>query len=129
MDRAAEDRKFGSGCSRGQGRKRHATGKPAGAGESAVGPVVTTLNKILAAAGVVLLLGGLWLGFRSVSASGTNCGSAFQPAAGITPMDCDGRLERSATLVAIVVGLGVLCVAGSVVVKVVRDRAKQRVAL
>lgn len=70
---------------------------PAKAGVS-----VTTVNKILAVAGVVLLLGGLTLGFRSISASGTNCGSVFQPAAGITPMACDSKLNSSSTIVTLV---------------------------
>lgn len=90
---------------------------PAGTG---VG--MTTLNKILIIAGVALLLGGVALGFRSVSASGTDCGSVFQPAAGITPMACDGRLNSSGTLVTLVLVAGGLCLAAALTVKVVRDR-------
>ena len=84
--------------------------------------VVTTLNKILALAGAVLLLGGLMLGFRSVSSGGADCGSAFQPAGGVTPMACDSALNRSGTLVTIVLSAGVLCLIAAVTVKVVRDK-------
>jgi uncharacterized membrane protein len=89
---------------------------------SGAGIAVTTLNKILAAAGVVLLLGGILLGFRSVTAGGMDCGSAFQPAAGITPMACDNALNSAVTLVTIVVGAGVLCLIAAAAVKVVRDK-------
>jgi hypothetical protein len=92
--------------------------------ESGVGAIVTTLNKILAIAGVALLVGGLALGFRSVSAGGTDCGSAFQPAAGITPMACDGRLNSSATLVAVVMIAGAICLIGAIALKYVRDRTR-----
>jgi hypothetical protein len=83
---------------------------------------VTTVNKILIIAGVALLLGGVLLGFRSVSAAGTDCGSVFQPAGGITPMACDGSLNSSSTLVTVVFVLGALCLVAAVTVKVVRDR-------
>ena len=92
---------------------------PAGTG---VGTVMTTLNKILGVAGVVLLLGGLGLGFRAVSADATSCGSVFQPARGITPMACDGRLNNSATLVTVLMIVGGLAVAGAIALKVIRDR-------
>ncbi|GAA0949117.1 hypothetical protein GCM10009554_47410 [Kribbella koreensis] len=83
---------------------------------------MTAINKILIAAGVILLLGGLGLGFRSVSATGTDCGSVFQPAAGITPMACDARLNNSGTLVTLILVAGGLCLAAALTVKVVRDR-------
>jgi hypothetical protein len=89
---------------------------------SGAGVAVTTLNKILGIAGVAVLLGGVLLGFRSVSAGGTNCGSAFQPAAGITPMACDNALNGAGTLVTIVISAGVLCLIAAVTVKVVRDK-------
>jgi hypothetical protein len=89
---------------------------------SDAGTVVTTLNKILAVAGVLLVLGGLALGFRAVSAGGTNCGSAFQPAPGITPMACDNKLNGSGTLVAVVISAGVLALIAAATVKVVRDK-------
>ena len=100
------------------GQSGHAVGIPAEAG---VG--MTTANKILSIAGVVLLLGGVLLGFRSVSAAGVNCGSVFQPAGGITPMACDGRLDNSSTLVTLVLVAGALCLAAAFTVKVVHDRA------
>jgi multisubunit Na+/H+ antiporter MnhC subunit len=91
------------------------------------GLIVITLNKILGAAGVVLLLGGALLGLRSVSAAGADCGSAFQPAGGITPMACDNALNSAATLAAVVIGAGVLCLIAAVTIKVVRDRARAKV--
>ena len=89
---------------------------------SGAGIAVTTLNKILAAAGVLLVLGGVALGFRSVSAGGTDCGSAFRPAAGITPMACDNALNGAGTLVTIVISAGALCLIAAAAVKVVRDK-------
>ncbi|MGC4943595.1 hypothetical protein [Kribbella sp. DT2] len=80
------------------------------------------MNKILATAGVVLLLVGLGLGFRSVSSGGVDCGSAFSPAGGITPMACDGKLNNSVTLVTIVIAAGVLALVAGLVLKLVRDR-------
>jgi hypothetical protein len=89
---------------------------------SGAGIVVTTLNKILAIAGVIITLGGVALGFRSVSAGGTVCGSAFQPAAGITPMACDNALNGAGTLVTIVISAGLLCLIAAAAVKVVRAK-------
>ena len=88
--------------------------------ETGVG--VTTVNKVLIIAGVALLLGGVLFGFRSLSAAGTDCGSVFQPAAGITPMACDGRLNNSSTLVAVIMVAGALCLVAALTVKVVRNR-------
>ena len=89
---------------------------------SGAGLTVTTLNKILAIAGALLVAVGVLLGFRSVSAAGTDCGSAFQPAAGITPMACDNALNGSGTLVTIVISAGALCLIAAIAVKVVRDK-------
>jgi hypothetical protein len=89
---------------------------------SGAGLTVTTLNKILAIAGAALLLGGVLLGFRSVSSGGADCGSTFQPAAGITPMACDNALNGAATLVTIVMSAGAVCLIAAVAVKLVRDR-------
>jgi hypothetical protein len=83
---------------------------------------MTAVNKILIIAGVALLLGGVGLGFRSVSATEVDCGSVFQPAGGITPMACDGRLNSSSTLVTLVLVAGGLCLAVALTVKVIRDR-------
>jgi len=85
---------------------------------------MTTLNKILGFAGAALLLVGVLLGFRSVSSGGTDCGSAFQPAAGITPMACDSALNGAGTLVTIVISAGVLFLVAAATVKVVRDKAR-----
>jgi hypothetical protein len=90
--------------------------------DTSVGGLVTTLNKILAIAGVGLLLGGLALGFRSVSVGATACGSVFTPAGGITPMACDGRLNNAATLVTVIMVLGAVSLAAAITLKVVRDR-------
>jgi hypothetical protein len=93
---------------------------------SGAGQTVTALNKVLGVAGVVLLLGGALLGFRTVSASGTNCGSAFRPAAGITPMACDNALNGASTLTTIVIIAGVLCLIAAVAVKVLHDRSQEK---
>lgn len=87
---------------------------------------MTALNKVLGAAGVVLLLGGALLGFRTVSASGANCGSAFRPAAGITPMACDNALNGASTLTTVVIIAGVLCLIAAVAIKVLRDRTQEK---
>jgi hypothetical protein len=103
----------------------HAVGMPTTV--SGAGRAVITLNRILGGTGVVLLLVGVLLGFRTVSASGTQCGSAFRPAAGITPMACDTALSGASTLTIVVLIAGVLCLIGSVAIKVVRDRTHQQV--
>ena len=90
---------------------------------SGAGFPVTTLNKILAIAGALLVLGGVLLGFRSVSTAGAVCGAPFNPAAGITPMACDNALNSASTLVTIVISAGALCLVAAVAVKVVRDKA------
>jgi hypothetical protein len=95
---------------------------------SGSGVTVVSLNKILGAAGLLLLAGGALLGFRSVSASGTDCGSAFRPAAGITPMACDNALNGAGTLTIVVMSAGVLCLIAAVAVKVIRDRTQQQVS-
>ena len=89
---------------------------------SRAGLAVTMLNKILGSAGVVLVFAGVLLGFRSVSSAGADCGSSFQPAAGITPMTCDNALNRASTLVTIVISAGALCLIAAITVKVVRGK-------
>ena len=86
-----------------------------------------SLNKILGAAGLVLLAGGALLGFRSVSESGTDCGSAFQPAGGITPMACDNALNGAGTLTIVVMSAGVLCLIAAGALKVIRDRTQEKI--
>lgn len=91
------------------------------------GPVV--LTRILGLIGVVLILAGVVFGFRSVSAAGTDCGSAFQPAAGITPMDCDSRLNGAGIDVALLTGAGVIVGAAGMTIRIVSDRrARSRIA-
>ena len=91
------------------------------------GLTVITLNKIIGAAGLVLLAGGALLGFRSVSASGTDCGSAFQPAGGITPMACDNALNGASTLTIVVMSAGVLCLVVAGALKVIRVRTQEKI--
>ncbi|TCC28240.1 hypothetical protein E0H58_03545 [Kribbella speibonae] len=91
------------------------------------GVTVISLNKILGVAGLVLLIGGGLLGFRSVSESGTDCGSAFQPAGGITPMACDNALNGAGTLTTVLMSAGALCLIAAVAIKVIHNRAKEKV--
>jgi hypothetical protein len=88
---------------------------------------VGSLNRILGGAGVVLLVIGALLGFRTVSASGTSCGSAFRPAAGITPMACDNALNGAGTLTTVVISAGVLCLIAAVAIKMIRGRAADKI--
>lgn len=84
------------------------------------GPVV--LTRLLGLIGVVLILTGVVFGFRSVSVAGTDCGSAFQPAGGITPMDCDSRLNSAGADVALLTGSGVIIGAAALTLRMVSDR-------
>lgn len=92
------------------------------------GVTVISLNKILGVAGLVLLVGGALLGFRSVSESGTDCGSAFQPAGGITPMACDNALNGAGTLTTVLMSAGALCLIAAVAIKVIRTRTQEKVS-
>jgi hypothetical protein len=80
------------------------------------------LSKVLGAVGVVLLIAGVVFAVRPVTVDGRSCGSVFQPDKGITPMQCDPRLDSRGNLV---VGLGIggvaLTLAGFAVAAV-RDR-------
>jgi hypothetical protein len=84
--------------------------------------VQVVLTKILSVIGVALILAGVVVGFRSVSAEGTDCGSAFQPAAGITPMACDDRLDGAGVDVALLAGAGAIVGAAGITIRIVRDR-------
>ncbi|MFB6719117.1 hypothetical protein ACFCV3_03110 [Kribbella sp. NPDC056345] len=95
-----------------------AVGMPSRAGAD----IVTALNRVLGVAGVAVLLAGIALGFRSVSSSGTNCGSAFRTAAGITPMTCDSALSNAGTLVTVVIAAGVALLVGALAVKKISAR-------
>ncbi len=61
------------------------------------------LSKALGAVGVILLIAGVVFAIRPVTVDGRDCGSVFQPEKGITPMQCDPRLEDRSTMV---IGLG-----------------------
>jgi hypothetical protein len=80
------------------------------------------LSKVLGAVGVVLLIAGVVFAVRPLTVDGRSCGSVFQPDKGITPMQCDSRLDTRGNVVA---GLGVggvaLTLAGFAVAAV-RDR-------
>jgi hypothetical protein len=80
------------------------------------------LTKILGLIGVALILAGVAIGFRSESVAGTDCGSAFLPAAGITPMACDSLLNGAGRDVAWLVGAGVIVGAAGITIRIVRDR-------
>jgi hypothetical protein len=80
------------------------------------------LNKILGAAGLVLLAAGLVFAFRPVSVDGVNCGSVFQPATGITPMDCDNRVADRERVALMLGGAGLVVGAMSIGIAMLRDR-------
>jgi hypothetical protein len=80
------------------------------------------LNKILGAAGLVLLAAGLVFAFRPVSVDGVNCGSVFQPATGITPMDCDNRVADRERVALMLGGAGLIGGVMSIGIARLRDR-------
>ena len=80
------------------------------------------LNKILGGAGLVLLAAGLVFAFRPVSVNTINCGSVFQPATGITPMDSDNRVADRERLTAMLGGAGLVGGVMSIGIAVLRDR-------
>ena len=80
------------------------------------------LNKILGGAGLVLLAAGLVFAFRSVSVNGINCGSVFQPATGITPMDCDNRVADRERVALMLGGPGLVVGVMSIGIATLRDR-------
>jgi hypothetical protein len=85
------------------------------------------LSKVLGAVGVVLLIAGVVFAVRPVTVDGRGCGSVFQPDKGITPMQCDPRLNTRGNLV---VGLGtggIALMLTGFAVAAVRDR-RTRVA-
>lgn len=84
------------------------------------------VSKALGVLGTTLLVAGLALGFRPVSAAGGNCGSVFDPAAGITPMACDARLENSGRIVAGLVVVGIIAIVAAMVLVSRRDRQLSR---
>jgi hypothetical protein len=80
------------------------------------------LNKILGAAGLVLLAAGLVFAFRPVSVNGVNCGSVLQPATGITPMDCDNRVADRERVALMLGGAGLVGGVMSIGIAMLRDR-------
>jgi hypothetical protein len=60
--------------------------------------------------------------FRPVSVNGVNCGSVFQPATGITPMDCDNRVADRERVALILGGAGLVVGATSIGIAMLRDR-------
>ncbi|MEV0286406.1 MULTISPECIES: hypothetical protein [unclassified Kribbella] len=85
------------------------------------------LSRVLGAVGVVLLIAGVVFAVRPVTVDGRDCGSVFQPDKGITPMQCDPRLDARGD---VVVGLGtggVALMLTGFAVAAVRDR-RTRVA-
>jgi hypothetical protein len=80
------------------------------------------LSKVLGAVGVVLLIAGVVFAVRPVVVDGRSCGSVFQPDKGITPMQCDPRLDGRGN---VVVGFGtggVALMLAGFAVAAVRDR-------
>jgi hypothetical protein len=83
------------------------------------------LSKVLGAVGVVLLIAGVVFALRPVTVDDRDCGSVFQPDKGITPMQCDPRLDSRGT---VVVGLGtggIALMLTGFAVAAVRDRRTQ----
>jgi hypothetical protein len=80
------------------------------------------LNKILGAVGTVLLVVGVVLAVRPVHAGGDGCGSVFRPNEGITPMQCDARLDSRTILVTGFGAGGVALVATALTLATIRDR-------
>jgi hypothetical protein len=80
------------------------------------------LNKVLGVAALVLLAAGSVFALRPVSVDGIDCGSVFQPATGITPMDCDNRVGDRGTVAATLGGAGLAAAVMSIGIAVLRDR-------
>jgi hypothetical protein len=80
------------------------------------------LSKVLGAVGVVLLIAGLVLAIRPVHVDDQACGSVFQPEKGITPMQCDARLDTRSDVVTGLGAGGVVILLAGVATKAIRDR-------
>jgi hypothetical protein len=80
------------------------------------------LNKILGALGTVLLVVGVVLAVRPVHAGGDGCGSVFRPGEGITPMQCDARLDSRTILVAGFGVAGIALMGTALTLATIRDR-------
>jgi hypothetical protein len=80
------------------------------------------LSKVLGAVGVVLLIAGVVFAVRPVVVDGRSCGSVFQPDKGITPMQCDPRLDSRGNVVVGFGSGGVALMLAGFAVAAVRDR-------
>ena len=80
------------------------------------------LTKVLGAVGAVLLIVGVVFAVRPVHVSNQACGSVFQPEKGITPMQCDARLNSRGDLVTGFGAGGVAVLLAGFGVAAVRDR-------
>jgi hypothetical protein len=80
------------------------------------------LTKILGAVGVILLIAGVVFAVRPVSVNDRPCGSVFQPEKGITPMQCDARLNHRANAVTGFGAGGVVIVLAGFAIAAVRNR-------
>jgi hypothetical protein len=80
------------------------------------------LTRILGAVGVVLLIVGAVFAVRPVHIARVNCGSVFQAEKGITPMQCDNRLNSRANVVMGLGAGGVVLLGGVFATAAVRDR-------
>jgi len=80
------------------------------------------LSKLLGAVGVLLLLTGLYLAIRPLEVDHVSCGSVYSPDKGITPMQCDDRLDQRMTLVGGLTGGGIVVALAGFGFAAVRER-------
>lgn len=83
------------------------------------------LSKVLGAVGVVLLIAAVVFAVRPVHEGASNCGSLFQPDKGITPMQCDARLDTRGNLVAGLAAGGIAVMLTGFALAAIRDRRSQ----
>lgn len=80
------------------------------------------LTKILGAVGAVLLIAGVVFAVRPVHVNNQACGSVFQPEKGITPMQCDARLNTRGDVVTGLGAAGVAVLLVGFATAAIRDR-------
>ncbi|WP_405056628.1 hypothetical protein OG474_28305 [Kribbella sp. NBC_01505] len=80
------------------------------------------LTKLLGAVGVLLLLTGLFLATRPLSVDHVSCGSVYSPDKGITPMQCDNRLDQRMNVVGGLAAGGIVIALAGFGTAAVRDR-------
>ncbi|TDD57993.1 hypothetical protein E1263_21270 [Kribbella antibiotica] len=80
------------------------------------------LSKALGVVGVFLLLTGLFLAVRPLQVDHVSCGSVYSPNKGITPMQCDNRLDQRMNLVGGLAGGGLLIALAGFGMAAVRER-------